>query len=136
LALAAPLALVAVGVVLLFVPWSSTSTCTAIPGGPQSCTTKSETLLEAGIPPEGWVLVAMLLAAFLLVPVLAYGDVRLRLSWSRVLLRVVAVVLVLFAFVTGFSIGVFILPSALLAAASAALSAGGGRAGRLTASFD
>ena len=130
LAFAAPLALVAMGVTLLFATWSSSTVCTAETGPAQVCTSSSETLLEAGIPPAGWVLIAMLAAAFLLVPVLAVGDVRLGLRSSCVLLRGLAVVLVLFALVTGFSVGLFVLPGALLAAASAALSAGRGAEAR------
>lgn len=122
-AVLAPVALAAVAIALLFMTWSTTVICTATPGSAsRECMTESRTLLEEGVPAAGWALIAGIAVAVALVPVSAAGDVVFGRRAARIALRVLAGALMLFAFVTGFSIGLFILPSAGLALMSAVFS--------------
>ena len=94
----------ATATVLLLVPTGSSQTCTATSGEPAVCTRASTVLLSSEGP---WVLVPLSLPALAcLLPLV------LR---SRVVGWVVAVALVVFCLLTGFTVGLFFLPVALAA---------------------
>ena len=112
------LALVA-SVLLAVIPSYHFSSATADSSATATVSTRSETLVEVN---GGGVLAALLLPV-----VVAAVPVLLRRSWAR---ATAAVLLTGFAFMTGFSIGLYYLPSALVMAGAAAQ--GWGRPGNGT----
>lgn len=90
--------------------------------GQLACRSYSETLLEHGIPGRAWAFLTVVAALIVLVPVAAASDVLGARRLARYGLWALAVLLFVAAFLTGFTVGPFILPSALLAVASAAAS--------------
>jgi hypothetical protein len=97
-------AAVVITVALLIAPLVATETCTATSGGPESCTQGTTSMLsEEGL----WVLVP------LSVPVMAcLLPVLLPARWTG---QLVAAALLVFCFLSGFSIGLFFLPVAVAA---------------------
>jgi hypothetical protein len=102
----AVLAAVAFGiaVVLLFAPTGTSETCTATSGEPPVCTQASTSMLSH----EGlWVLLPLALPAIAcLVPVRLRGNLA---AWLT------AVALLVFCLLTGFTIGLYFMPVALIA---------------------
>jgi len=127
LAIAAPLALVPVAILLLVGDWRTSMRCSSDASGAMSCETSSQTLLESGITPAGWLLIAAVVGVLLLVPLLAAADVHLRSAPARFLLRLLAFTMFVFACIGLASIGLFLMPGALLAVGSAAASFGSKR---------
>jgi len=95
------------GAALIFVDSSSSQTCTTGPAGSESCVNGSSTLIEEN---GAWVL------AYLAVPVVLTlaGLVAIRLGVRRWLQWLIAGVFLFLCIITGFTIGTFYLPSALL----------------------
>ena len=94
----------ATATVLLLAPMGTSQTCTASSGEPPVCTEASTSLLSSQGP---WVLVPLTLPALAcLLPLV------LR---SRLVGRLVAVALLVFCLLTGFTVGLFFLPVALAA---------------------
>jgi hypothetical protein len=109
------------------VPAYSGETCRSLPGSDQTCgPAPSQTLFAV----NGWWVVE-LLAAVALVTALAFYALHVVCAKGSDAAAGVATVcivaLLLFSFVTGFSIGLFVFPAAVLLAASAWLIPEGGR---------
>ena len=108
------LATLATGAVLTVLPIYSTASCGAVAGGPETCTTGSESALEnegAGV------------LIVLAVPVLVSA---MPLVYSRRGVAIAAAVLLTALLVLGgFSIGLFYLPAVVLAWLAAAAASGG-----------
>ena len=94
----------AIAVVLLFAPTGTSETCTATSGEPPVCTQVNTSMLSH----EGlWVLLPLVLPAIAcLVPVKLRGNMAARLT---------AVALLVFCLLTGFTIGLYFMPVALIA---------------------
>lgn len=109
----------AIAVVLLFAPITSFEGCSVTSGEPAVCTEGTRSLLSA----EGlWVILPLALPAIAcLVPLRLKGNLA---AW------LIAVALLVFCLLTGFTIGVFFMPVALIALVLAALRAGGAPAPR------
>jgi hypothetical protein len=103
----------AIAVVLLFAPIISFEACSVTSGEPAVCSEGSRSLLSA----EGlWVILPLALPAIAcLVPLRLTGNLA---AWLT------AVALLVFCLLTGFTIGVFFMPVALIALVLAALRTG------------
>jgi hypothetical protein len=106
----------------LIVPAYSGESCEAGPGGAATCgALPSETLVGA----NGWFVVELLLAVAL-VAALAFWALHVRCARGSEHALAAAVfcivVLAVFSFLTGFSIGLFVFPVVLLLIVSAALT--------------
>ncbi len=95
-----------------------------------SCQTGTANLLQVGIPPSAIVALCILLLGLIGVAVSAVVHSRTGGSGWRIVLWVSTAVIVILTFLTGFSIGVFLLPSTLFALLASALSFGAKRAAR------
>lgn len=108
---------------LAFVPVVSTESCVFAAGDSAPvCTTDSERLWESGFEPVTVGFLGATGAALFACPFLAWADLKRGSHRARSALRLVAVGLLAAAFISGFSVGAFLLIPALLAAGSAAAS--------------
>ncbi len=85
-------------------------------------------MLQVGIPPSALIVLCILLLGLIGVAVSAVVHSRTGGSGWRIVLWVSTAVIVILTFLTGFSIGVFLLPSTLFALLASALSLGARRA--------
>jgi len=107
---------------LAFGPVTTVSSCSATPGAPSVCETHTETLWESGVEPVAVAFLAAVAVAILLVPAMAWAHLAGHNGHARRTLCVLAALLVVAAVLSGFSVGLLLLPAALLAVASAAAS--------------
>jgi hypothetical protein len=85
-------------------------------------------MVQVGIPPGALVALGILVLGLIAVAVSAMLYSRTGGSGWRIVLWVVTMFLVIMTFITGFSIGVFLLPSTLLALLASSFSLSGRRA--------
>ncbi len=107
---------------LAFGPVTTVSSCSATPGAPSVCETHTETFWESGVEPVAVAFLAINAVMVLFLPVLAWAHVVRDNRHARRTLCVLAALLVVAALLSGFSVGLLLLPAALLAVASAAAS--------------
>ncbi len=85
-------------------------------------------MLQVGIQPSALIALCILVLGLLAVAVSAVVHSRTGGSGWRIVLWVVTAIIVIFTFITGFSIGLLLLPSTLFALLASALSLGARRA--------
>ncbi len=84
-------------------------------------------LLQVGVPPSALLALSILVLGLIGVAVSAVVHSRTRGSGWRIVLWVATMFIVIMTFLTGFSIGLFLLPSTLLALLASAFSLGARR---------
>ena len=88
----------------------------------------TENMVQVGIPPGALVALGILVLGLIAVAVSAMLHSRTGGGGWRIVLWVASMFLVIMTFLTGFSIGLFLLPSTLLALLASAFSLGARRA--------